>query len=497
MPANPNEDRPELFAQEGDLSVITPEAWEVLSQDNNPPRLFKYGNSPQRFETDGDRWLLRELDENVLRYEVTRAAFWYKINKEGEKVCAVPGPYIIKNMLATPDLPLPELTRVVETPVFNSKGELIQEPGYHPSGIYLSLTKDLNVPKVSEIPSDEEINIAKEWIDELLYDFHFASDGEKPNLIAVFIEPFAREMIHGPTPLRLIEAPTPGSGKGLLSKVITCHATKQPGLITQCQNDEEWNKSLLAQLKANKSIILIDNISTALDSGSLAAALTSEYYGGRLLGTNETAQYPNRALWLATANNPTMTTEIARRTVRIRLEVKQDRPWLREGFKHKDLGGWALDNRGTLIWAALTLIQHWISQGQPEYSGKPLGSFENWSKVAGGILQTAGIEGFLSNLNEFYEEADSEGAVLRNFVEQWWAKFGTDKVSVSELFSLTSEYDSFDLGKGGERSQRITFGKLLGRQRDRIIGDYAIKSAGVKDGKAVWRLVTSKQESLF
>jgi hypothetical protein len=138
MPANPNEDRPELFAQEGDLSVITPDAWDVLVQDNNPPRLFKYGNRPQRFEPDGDKWLLRELDESVLRYEVTRAAFWYKLDKEGKMVSAVPPRHIVQNMLATPDLPLPPLIKVVETPVFCREGKLVYAPGYHESGHLLA-----------------------------------------------------------------------------------------------------------------------------------------------------------------------------------------------------------------------------------------------------------------------------------------------------------------------------------------------------------------------
>jgi hypothetical protein len=40
--------RPELPAGEADLSVITPEAWEILQQDNDPPRLFRYANVPQR-----------------------------------------------------------------------------------------------------------------------------------------------------------------------------------------------------------------------------------------------------------------------------------------------------------------------------------------------------------------------------------------------------------------------------------------------------------------
>ena len=42
------------------------------------------------------------------------------------------------------------------------------------------------------------------------------------NAVAAFILRFVRLLIEGPTPLHLIESPTPGSGKGLLADVCNC-----------------------------------------------------------------------------------------------------------------------------------------------------------------------------------------------------------------------------------------------------------------------------------
>ena len=117
-----------------------------------------------------------------------------------------------------------------------------------------------------------------------------------------------------------------------------------------------------------------------------------------------------------------MSTEIARRAIRIRLDSKVDRPWLRDdkSFKHPQLIDWATEHRGQLVWAALTMVKAWIAEECPEPENiKPLGMFEAWTRVIGGILQVAGIEGFLGNLDEFYDESDAEGEALRAFIDLW------------------------------------------------------------------------------
>jgi len=99
------------------------------------------------------------------------------------------------------------------------------------------------------------------------------------------------------------------------------------------------------------------------------------------------------------------------------------------------------DSRGEfLVWAptaALTLAKAWMAAGCPEPKGiTPMGSFEEYSRVIGGILQVAGVKGFLDNADEFYESSDLEGANLRFFVTAWWEKFQGKSVGVSELFNL-------------------------------------------------------------
>ncbi|HST19788.1 MAG TPA: ATPase, partial [Blastocatellia bacterium] len=293
------------------------------------------------------------------------------------------------------------------------------------------------------------------------------------------------------------EAPIAGSGKGLLADVTLRPAVgRHMGVIAQARDGDEWRKRLTACFKELHEVILIDNLTTTLDSGELAAALTATIWQDRILGRNETGRFPVRCAWVCTANNPTMSTEIARRCIRVRLDPQMDRPWInRNGFKHEDLRKWADENRGDLVWAALVLIQAWLASGRPQPQCKPLGSYEEWSRVIGGILENAGINGFLANLDVFYEASDLEGAIWREFVDEWAKKHGSNTVTVADLYNLAGQSDGFDFAGSTERARRISFGKQLARQKDRVIGGYKITDCGTLHRAKQWRLLPVAQAS--
>ena len=166
-----------------------------------------------------------------------------------------------------------------------------------------------------------------------------------------------------------------------------------------------------AELSRDKSVILLDNINTAggrkLDSPALASVLTATTWTDRILKETQMTDLPNKALWFLTANNPQMSRELARRSVRIRLVPAEEQPWLRTAFKYPDLKGWARTNRGRLIWAALILARAW--QVGRLRGKQRLGSYESWSEVIGGILDVnQGIDGFLEKLEDVYREANSD-----------------------------------------------------------------------------------------
>ena len=145
---------------------------------------------------------------------------------------------------------------------------------------------------------------------------------------------------------------------------------------------------------------------------------------------SKNATLPVYAVWLATGNNTKLSREMVRRTIWCRLDSKVETPWERKGFRHPDLIEWTKDNRGQLIGAALTLCQAWISARKPA-GNKSLGRFECWSKILGGILNVAGVPGFLENSNDFRATSTDQVDEMRSFLMSWWERFGTEKVGVA------------------------------------------------------------------
>jgi len=296
-------------------------------------------------------------------------------------------------------------------------------------------------------------------------------------------------MIDGLTPLHFIEASGQGSGKGLLAKILlSISCDSNIGIIPPPRDDEEIRKAITARLIEGRAAVLIDNI-TRLDSPVLSAALTADIWDDRLLGKNKTVRLPIGWIWAATGNNAIVSTDIARRSIRIRLTPEEEKPWLRQNFKHKNLIAWAKSRRSRLIWACLMLIQSWISAGRPKANITPLGSFEEWTRVMGGILEHAKISGFLGNIIEFYETADTESGIWREFVNAWWETYEDEKVKISDLFSIAEKIESFDLGKGTTpRAQKTALGMKLKKMRDRIFDDKKICIAGTYNNATLWKL---------
>jgi len=491
---------PVINADEHDPLVLRAAAWAALKQSTAiRPLLYSYGSLPTRLEGDDDgRPILRELQTERMRFELTNAARWERTTNAGVVLTRPPAP-LVRDLLADPTHPFPVLSRIVEAPVFASTGELQTRPGYHPaSRTYHHAAPGFSLPDVPIVPTTSDIASARSLIlNELLEDFSFAEQADRANAVALFLLPYARDFIPGPTPLHMIEAPMAGSGKGLLASVILTPALgRPPATLAAANDDDEWRKRITAKLMSVPAALLIDNINLALDSGALSNALTATEYEDRLLGRNENVRLPVRCVWLATANNPTMTTEIARRCVRIRIQPNTDRPYELplSTFRHPHLAEWTEAHRAELVHAALTLIRAWLVAGSP-HGTISLGSYEHWAAVLGGILDVIGISGFLDNRAEFYEAADLEGQTWRRFVADWWEQFQNQEVGTGELFPLAEAIDGFNLGRGNDRAQRTAFGMQLAKRRDSVIGNVRVMRTGQRRRQNQWRLIPTSSSS--
>jgi hypothetical protein len=479
---------PEILGNQRQLRDVTADALAALKARNDPPSVFQRGGVLTRLkvrEDTGAPWL-EPLGPGALRGVLARAADWMTgKNARGETVYEDDAPPMevvddLANLPAWDGIPV--IDSVAECPVFSRAGELVAAPGFHPVvGLWLHPAPGLNVPLVSQRPTRQEVDEARAWLlVELFGDFPFKDDASRAHAVAALLLPSIRRMVDGPTPLHLFDAPTEGTGKTLLANTISVVATGRPAEATTDPGSEaEWRKKLTACLLEGPPIIFLDNLRAVLDSGALASALTARTWKDRLLGVSKTVALPNYACWMASGNNTRLIRELIRRTVLTRLDAEMDCPWERKEFRHPKLLAWALENRGRLVWAALTLCQAWIAKGRPAGTGT-MGMFEGWAEVMGGVLEVAGIPGLLANAAEFRKARADVVGEWRAFVLAWWERHGECPVGVADLFLLTQEQKLLDseLGDKGERSQRSRLGHALARMVDRVFGDLRMEGAG-------------------
>ena len=285
----------------------TQQAWDLLMRSNRPPWLFRRGGQPTWIVYDDDSAPMTvAITEDRLRYMLAQLAKWFRMTKDGPEA-AHPPAALVRSLLATPNPDLPVLSRIAATPVFGRTGKLLTVPGYHPDARLLyHPVSGFVVPRVPDRPTPAEIASAKALVeDEMLGDFPFTGPAEKAHAVAMLLLGFLRSMISGPTPLHLIEKPSPGTGATLMMDAISTVLTGVGvSVMTEGSSEEEWRKRLTSQLRRSPLLIVIDNLRRPLNSSALAAALTAPFWEDRILGVSEIVRLPIHSLWVATGNNP-------------------------------------------------------------------------------------------------------------------------------------------------------------------------------------------------
>ena len=453
----------------------------LVEANTKEPRMFRMGTTLVRLGRDEvtDALLIEPISSQVMRQEISELATWSRMEKGDEKSIWCPGE-VANHLLSDPALEIPPLAGIVDAPFFDQSGELVTQTGYHAdSYTYYQPRPGFDVPRVSSKPSLDEISRARELLmTDIDGDFPFSDEtpdsrSSKAHAVALKLEVFARQLIKGVTPIYLIQKPTPGTGATLFVNAFAQIAFGGPAVAqAEVHNPEELRKNITATLMTGTALYWIDNVHHKVDNASLALATTTEVWKDRVLGHSKTVVLPVRCTWIISGNNVQLSSELARRSVLIRLDANVERPTERTGFRHPNLLGYARNTRGQLVWACLTLIQAWIAAGRPA-GERTLASYEAWSETVGGILQNAGIQGFLENRAELREVADDDDGPIKAFINLMYRTFGTEMVRVTapetsthqdKARSLLELYrrNSHDLDLGFNDKRPESWSSLLG-----------------------------------
>lgn len=387
-----------------------------------------------------------------------------------------------------------QLDRLSHAPFVREDGTVVTLPGYDES------TRTMLIPdevfaglEVPEDPSDEEITAARELIlSEWLGDFPFESDVDRANVLALIITPAIRGMVPK-VPLAVIDGLQMGVGKNLLAdSILTVYTGQAAEPMNWVPDADELRKQITAAFRGGSEFFVFDEAHT-VEGAPLAQALTASTWQDRILGVSTMANFPNVITWMSLGNNVQVRGDLTRRVYRIALRPKYANPQDRkaETFRHPgqsglDLGSWTRKHRRELMTAILTLVRAWFAKGQPRPKrGVSFGSFEVWERITGGIVETAGLIGFLDNLKVWRSESD--------FDTQYWAGhlgwlrgvFGSDSFRTAQVRekALSDPAGFLAPPKLDDPSDK-GYGKALGEAYSRLRGRRYEKLWIERDGTA-------------
>lgn len=435
--------RPTIVLTNRHMHEITADAVRAIAEANDPPRLFHRAAALVRVCRDEQgRPLIQTLSEHALRGVMDRVAVWLsvKVGKDGtiREIPEYPPISIVRDVLGLPtdEWRLPPLAGIATSPILHLDGTIHGVEGYDPAtSMYFMPEPGFVLAPVPANPTAADIAAAKEMILEMFWDFPFVDEASRWNAVGAFLTGVFRPIIDGPCPCWLLTKPQAGSGASLMQNAVYLAITgvTPPASVTP-KTKEEWEKRALSILMGGAPVHIWDNLEGSFRADVLASLLTAREWRGRRLGQTEEVSVPARTVWFANGNNVAIGGDLARRVYLSRIDAEVALPWMREDFRHPDLLRWIRENRGRLIAAALTLGVAWVRAGCPEPERvPPLGGFEGWRHVVGGILEHAGVGEFMGNAMDVFLEGDTDLRQWEGFLSAVFDEFGSRPWVVSDL----------------------------------------------------------------
>jgi len=313
---------------------------------------------------------------------------------------------------------------------------------------------------------------------ELVQDFPFAAEADRENFYGLLLTPLVAPAIDGNRPLHLLNSPVERTGKTKLAEeilggIITGRQTPAMQLTAR---DEERDKRIIGLLLSGHTLLHLDNLPAFIDSGALASVITATTYSGRMLGANTILNLANNMTIVASGNNVQATGELVKRAIPILLQPRTPDPEHRTDFTHPDLRAYVRSVRGHVLACLVGMVENWREAGAAQHA-HPLGGFEAWSRVVGGILAHHGYNAWRQNEAEWRATSDPRAADLAEFVRLWAAQYGTEPQTASALRDLAYQHDLFAhiFARRNPHAQAIAFAAQLQAALNRPLEDWFVK----------------------
>lgn len=342
------------------------------------------------------------------------------------------------------------LSVISTAPILSPDGGIKNETGYDDAtGIYCYGVPDLNIPRQ---PTKAQADKALLIIRKTFKTFAFADaettfdDKHRVPIVDLkqpighdesgFLNALMTAVCRPSLPLApgyVMSSPQlsgAGTGKGLLGRAICIIAYGlQPRAISPGNDSHEMDKRIVAEILEGRQMVFLDNVNgRTLRSDTIASLLTERQSALRLLGRSQMVQVMVASFFIITGNGLTISEDLARRflnsTIDAHMESPESRPF-GPGFLEE-----IAYRRAELLNAILT-IWRW-GRYDRQKQGKPLGSYEEWSRWVRDPLMALGCKDPAERIDEI-KARDPNRRHVRELFDAWLSHHGSDPIKASAL----------------------------------------------------------------
>ncbi len=391
---------------------------------------------------------IKQYNRSSLMLRVEQSVLFYVSKEQGDGVIVsehIKVPSVVVSHLLNHPTPLaPHVSGLVSHPIIARCGRVVSEEGVDKeTGLLLDYggTEFRYCGPETKVPKDNADYVIRTLFSEFCFYQNRDDDRLNEHLALVMLLTALQRKCLDKAPGFLITANVQGSGKTTLAQIIHVVLTGHDLTVsTLSDNQAEAEKGMLSTLMQSPEMVCFDNIkdATEVDDPTLAKTLTSSRYSGRLLGGNQEISVPTNTMFVLTGNNLSLSNDLIRRFLSIKLSVDRERPEERI-FKHKDVLQYCLKSRVSVINACLEIVHGYFEAGCPLNDERYKGSgFQQWDEmVRFPVLWATGID-VLDSMTRNREES-IEFRSMVEAVSCLRETFGSKTFTAANVLSLLSD----------------------------------------------------------
>jgi hypothetical protein len=448
--------------------------------------VYLRGRRPVWIGEGNDGPFIEEISKDGLTLALHEHAEVFKMRKTGPAPVLLPT-RVAAVVLARNNWKLPALKGISSVPLLSPDGQLQLREGYNPATGWFYAPR-IRIKDVPENPTAADIAAAQELVvGKMLGDFPWMKASDLAQFVGALFIPLLRSMIPDPTPLWAITATNPGSGKSLLSRIMT-ELFGVKGATWGTDNGEQRKIITSVMMTSGAPVSVFDNLPSGhtIRFPVMSELITASNWSDRPLGRSEMVTLPNNLLWVVNGNNLTVGDDLGRRTIWCRLDPDV-RPDTRDpsNFAAGDLNEWLQLHRAEVLHALLTLLCGWVAAGMPK-TNHHMASFGAWPRTLGGILNWMCLPGWLEDREEMMEDADEDAMEWAAFLAAWHEELGTKEYTSQNLvdfafaaqtgMSAASNLSRVMPTNGDKIPNSKQLGKWLRARQGRFFSGYRIMS---------------------